>query len=204
MPSVFVVDDNLAVRESLSLLLEVKGFTVESFPSAEVFLETIKTGRPDCCAIVDVNMTGMDGFQLQEELSRRGILLPIIFLTGYGNIPMSVRAIKAGAVDFLTKPVSAGELDKTVRAALEEGKKLFADMQQSQTAEQRAHSLTQRETEIWALLAEGLSNKEIARRLDISHRTVELHRARIMKKTESANLLELAELYNAAHARPAR
>lgn len=199
MSTIFVIDDDQAVRESLSLLLEQNGFSVEVFASAQAFLESLPAEMPDSCAIVDIRMPGMDGLQLQAELSRRGALLPIIFLTGHGNIPLSVRAMKAGAADFLTKPVSVADLTEKVLAALHESKKLYAELERSKMAGQRALSLTQRESQVWALLVEGLSNKEVARRLEISHRTVELHRMRIMKKTGTNNLLELADLYNLGH-----
>jgi FixJ family two-component response regulator len=194
-PTVFIIDDDQAVLESLTLLLEQKDFAVEAFDSAEAFLAAFRPA-PNSCAIVDLRMPGMDGMQLQEELSRRRSLVPIIFLTGHGDIPLSVRAIKAGAVDFLTKPVTAAVLIKKVAAALLESKRLFSRQNECSVAGQLALSMTKREREVWTLIAEGLHNKEIARCLGISHRTVETHRMRVMKKTGAENLIDLVRIYN--------
>ena len=191
--TIFVVDDDRAVRDSLTLLLEQEDFAVESFDSGEAFLAASRSARRSC-AIVDIRMAGMDGIQLLAELSKRGALLPVIFLTGHGDVPLSVRAIKAGAVDFLTKPVTRSVLLESVRAALLESEKLRTQAKTSQTAAERVASLTEREKEVMILAVEGLPNKEIARRLEISHRTVEIHRARIRHKTGADSLLDLARL----------
>jgi len=194
---IFVVDNDGAVRESLSLLLEQEDFSVETFDSAEAFLTNFQAG-PHSCAIVDIRMPVMDGMQLQAELTRRGILLPVIFLTGHGDIPLSVRAIKHGAVDFLTKPVSGATLLESVRMALDESDRLNSVAAASQSAAERIVSLTEREREVMALAVDGLSNKESARRLGISHRTVEIHRARIMHKTGADTLIDLVRIAHAA------
>lgn len=194
---IFIVDNDGAVRESLSLLLEQEDFSVETFDSAEAFLTNCQPG-PHSCAIVDIRMPVMDGMQLQAELTRRGILLPIIFLTGHGDIPLSVRAIKQGAVDFLTKPVSGATLLESVRMALDESDRLSSVAAASQSAAECIASLTEREHEVMALAVEGLSNKEAARRLGISHRTVEIHRARIMHKTGADTLIDLLRIAQAA------
>jgi len=196
-PTVFVVDDDPAVRESLTLLLEQENIAVESFDSAESFLSACRPA-PSSCAIVDVRMPVMDGMQLQTELSRRGITLPVIFLTGHGDIPMSVRAIKAGAVDFLTKPVTAKALLESVRAALLESARRNSQAETNQSALARVGCLTQRERQVMVLAVQGLANKEIARRLGISHRTVEIHRARIMRKIGVETLLDLARVARAS------
>lgn len=197
---VFVIDNDGAVRESLSLLLEQEDFRVETFDSAEAFLSNCQPG-PHSCAIVDIRMPVMDGMQLQAELTRRGILLPIIFLTGHGDIPLSVRAIKHGAVDFLTKPVSGATLLESVRMAMDESDRLNSIAAASQSAAERIASLTEREREVMALAVEGLSNKETARRLGISHRTVEIHRARIMRKTGADSLVDLVRIVKAGATR---
>jgi len=194
--TVFVVDDDPAVRDSLTLLLEQEDLTVETFDSAEAFLAMCPP-VPGCCAIFDINMPGMNGLQLQEELSKRGIALPVIFLTGHGDIPLSVRAIKAGAVDFLTKPATGAALLESVKAALLEGERLSRQVEANQTAAARVGSLTDREREVMVLAVEGLPNKEIARRLGISHRTVEIHKARIMHKTGVDSLLDLVRIAEA-------
>lgn len=195
--TVFVVDDDPAVRDALTLLLEQEDINVETFDCAETFLAA------ECpvlrsCAIVDLRMPGMDGIQLQAELSRRGVLLPIIFLTSYGDIPLSVRAIKAGAVDFLTKPVTGAALLASVQAALLDSERLNSQAEASQTAAAQVASLTEREREVMLLAIEGLPNKEVARRLGISHRTVEIHKARIMHKTGAETVLDLARIAEAS------
>ncbi|TRZ89206.1 MAG: DNA-binding response regulator [Rhodocyclaceae bacterium] len=195
--TVFVVDDDPAVRDSLTLLLEEEDVAVASFASAEAFLASCRTPRHSC-AIVDIRMPGMDGMQMQAELSRRGILLPVIFLTGHGDIPMSVRAVKAGAVDFLTKPVTASALLESVHAALLESVRLNSQAEANQTAAESVATLTERERQVMALAVEGLHNKEIARHLGISHRTVEIHKARIMHKTGANTLLDLARIAEAS------
>lgn len=194
--TVFVVNDDPAVRDSLALLLEQEEFVVETFASAEAFLAACRS-LPRSCVIVDIRMPSMDGMQLQAELSRRGIVLPVIFLTGHGDIRMSVRAIKAGAVDFLTKPVTGTALLESVQAALLEGERLNTQAELNESAAARVACLTEREREVMVLATEGLPNKEIARRLGISHRTVEIHKARIMHKTGSDTLLDLARIAEA-------
>lgn len=191
--TIFVVDDDPAVRDALTLLLEQEDFHVEAFDSAEAFLAACRS-TPNSCAIVDIRMPGMDGMQLQAELSRRDILLPVIFLTGHGNIPMSVQAIKAGAVDFLTKPITGTALLVSVTAALLESEKLYRQAETHQKANDCIEDLTEREREVMALAIEGLSNKEIARLLGISHRTIEIHKARIMHKTGATTLLDLLRI----------
>ncbi|HJW25057.1 MAG TPA: response regulator [Rhodocyclaceae bacterium] len=190
---VFVVDDDPAVRDALTLLIEQEGLPVTAFDSAEAFLASCR-GRCRGCLIVDVRMPGMDGVQLQEEIVRRGCALPVIFLTAYGDIPMTVRAIKAGAVDFLTKPVTGAALMQSVQAALEESDRLKAMAESNHEASSRLAALTLREREVMVLAVEGHTNKEIARRLGISHRTVEIHRGRIMQKTHTGSLIDLARI----------
>lgn len=194
--TVFVVDDDAAVRDSLTLLIEQDGLPVETFDSAEAFLAA---SRPDLrgCVIVDLRMPGMDGLHLQEEMIRRGIPLPIIFLTAHGDIQTTVRAIKAGAIDFLTKPITGAALMRSVRAALEEATRVQEQAQVNYSAAARLASLTDRERTVLALAVEGLANKEIARQLGISHRTVEIHKARVMRKTGATSLLELARIAEA-------
>lgn len=192
-PTVYIVDDEAAVRDALHLLLKREPFAVEVCDSAEDFLARPLAERHGC-AIVDVRMPGMDGLQLQEELGRRSIALPIIFLTGHGDIPMSVRAIKGGAVDFLTKPVAAERLLQAIHAALIESRRLQTRTSSNRQAASSLAQLTEREREVMLLALAGHPNKEIARRLGISHRTVEIHRAHILRKTGAANLLDLARL----------
>lgn len=195
-PNVLVVDDDPTVRESLTLLMETLGFSIQTFDSAEAFLLNYSPVNPGCL-ILDINMPGMSGLELQLELSRRKIHLPIIFLTGYGNIPLTVRTIKAGAVDFLTKPVQGRLLIDLVKSAFQQCQS--ASKQEEEKGNPQgapiAH-LTPRELDVMSLTVAGLTNKEIARRLGISHRTVEIHRARVMEKTGAGNLLQLAQIFD--------
>jgi FixJ family two-component response regulator len=192
--TVYVVDDDPAVRDSLTLLLEQEGVAVETFPSGESFLLACDAAPLRSCVIVDIRMPGMDGMQLHAELLRRGIHLPVIFLTGHGDIPMSVRAVKAGAVDFLTKPITGAALRESLRTALRESERVNSRDRETQTARERLDSLTLRERQVMQLAVQGHANKEIARRLGISHRTIEIHRARVMQKTGAETLLDLAQL----------
>jgi len=196
-PIVFIVDDDAAVRDSLTLMIEQAQICVRSFENARTFLDAY---RPDFfgCILIDVKMPDMDGLQLQEELSRLNIVLPVIFLTGHGDIPMSVRAIKAGAVDFLTKPVIRDKLLVCVRTAFIEAEKRIEDLISNQDAIACLAKLTEREREVMILAVEGRSNKEIASYLGISYRTVEIHKSKIMLKTGASNLLDLARIVRAA------
>lgn len=192
-PTVFIVDDDAAVRDSLTLMIEQAGMRVQSFENAKAFLNAYQPNFFGC-VIIDVQMPGMDGLQLQDELSWRKILLPIIFLTGHGDIPMSVKAIKGGAVDFLTKPVIREKLLICVRAAFAEAKKRISDFTQNQEIATCLTKLTRREREVMLLAVQGRSNKEIGSCLGISFRTVEIHKSKIMQKTGANNLLDLARI----------
>lgn len=197
-PIVYIVDDDAAVRDSLTLMIEQAQIRVRAFEKARAFLDAY---RPDFfgCILIDVKMPDMDGLQLQEELSQRNIVLPVIFLTGHGDIPMSVRAMKAGAVDFLTKPVIREKLLICVRAAFIEAEKRVEDLVYNQDAIACLAKLTEREREVMILAVEGRSNKEIASYLGISYRTVEIHKSKIMLKTGASNLLDLARIVRAAN-----
>ncbi|EIC29974.1 response regulator transcription factor [Methylomicrobium album] len=200
-PCVFIVDDEYPVRHSLGLMMETAGYACRTFGSAEAFLENYRPGRPGCL-LLDVNLPGLNGDELQAELIRRKIRLPIIFLTAYGDIPMTVRAIKAGAVDFLTKPVSRDLLLERIRTVLEHEAQVNEQAAEHAQSMSQQYGLTSREMEIMAWVVEGRSNKEIARQLGISYRTVEIHRARILKKTGTTNPLELARLCEAVRSSP--
>lgn len=193
MSTVFVVDDDAAVRDSLSLLCETTGLRVECFDSAQGFLDAYRPEQPGCL-VLDVRMPGMSGPQLQEELARRGSPLPIIYLTAYGDIPMTVQAMKAGASDFLTKPVNGALLVERIQDVLD--RELAEQQRRAALDEQcaRLSQLTERERQIMTFAVAGESNKVIAKRLGISHRTVEIHRSHILQKTGTSCLLELAKL----------
>ena len=191
--TVFIVDDDAAIRDSLSLMIEQENIAVQAFDSAESFLAAY---QPQChgCAIVDIRMSGMDGLELHKALLKRNILLPIIFLTGHGDIPMSVQAIKTGAVDFLTKPVTREKLLNSIRAAIQQSETVLSENANHQKALSHLAGLTDRERDVMLLAVQGHPNKHIARHLGISHRTVEIHKSKIMQKTGAVNLLDLARI----------
>jgi FixJ family two-component response regulator len=189
-----LVDDDDAVRNALALLLEVSGFRVESYAGGESFLAACGSLRHPCCLVLDVRMPGMSGPALHQELGRRGIRVPIIFLTAHGDIPTTVAAIKAGAIDFLTKPVEGSLLVERVRAALESDAQQQTQLQEINALRGRYAMLTERERKVLALVVAGRSSKEIARVLDISHRTVETHRTHIMQKMSARSAVDLATM----------
>jgi FixJ family two-component response regulator len=191
--TVFIVDDDVAVRDSLGMLLEAAGYAAEAFQCAADFLDNL-TPSTRGCLILDVRMPDMDGLDLQKELIRRGARLPVIFLTGHGTIPETVRAIKAGAMDFLTKPVDGPALLAHVEKALKQGSAQQKRIDSYQAAASRLATLTDREREVLTLAVAGHVSKEIAQRLGISSRTVEIHRAHILQKTGASNLLEVARI----------
>lgn len=190
---VFVVDDDMSVRDSLRMLLEVSGYVVATFPGAEDFLD-ICTPDTEGCIILDVNMPDMDGPTLQAELIHRGLQLPIIFLSGQGTIPLTVRTLKSGAMDFLVKPVKGSELLVCVEEAMKQSSILQEQAVASQVIAARLALLTEREHEVMMLAVAGRTSKEIAQHLCISYRTVEIHRAHVMQKTGASNMLELARI----------
>ncbi|HEX8962728.1 MAG TPA: response regulator [Rhodocyclaceae bacterium] len=192
-PTVFVVDDDPAVRDGLTLLFESAGLEARAYPNAEAFLAAYDPARWGCL-ILDVRMGGLSGPELHAEMVRRGWRIPVIYLTGHGDIPMSVRAIKAGAADFLTKPVSGADLLGRVSATLESQRELHESHQAQEAQRRRFEELTPRESEVLQLALAGHNNKEIGRALRISFRTVEIHRSRILRKTGASNMLELAKI----------
>jgi len=192
-PSVFLVDDDPGVLKALSRVLREEGWSVETFESAEAFLAQHDPNR-EGCLVLDVTMPGLDGLELQGRLAAAGQGLPIVFVTGHGDIPMSVRAIKAGATDFLTKPVQANTLLVAVRSAIEQDavtRALRADIDQLR---QRFASLTPREREVLASLAAGKLNKQIAADLGVVEQTVKFHRARIMERMQAKTIAELMHI----------
>jgi RNA polymerase sigma factor (sigma-70 family) len=174
-------------------MIEQENISVYTFDSAEAFLNAYQP-ESGSCAIVDIRMSGMDGMDLQQLLLARHISLPIIFLTGHGDIPLSVQAMKAGAVDFLTKPVTREKLIASIKAALQKSDRLLSESVNHQQALSHLAQLTERERDVMLLAVQGLPNKQIARQLGISHRTVEIHKSKIMQKTGAINLLDLARI----------
>lgn len=197
--NVFVLDDDAAVRDSLRMMLKVAGHAVATFSSADEFLVACNPETRGCL-ILDVDMPGMDGHQLQEIIIQRRLGVQIIFLTGKGSIPQSVRAIKAGAIDFLTKPIDATQLLTCVEQALEQCSRMNERAKDSRSIDSRLADLTEREKEVMTLVIAGHTSKEISELLGISSRTVENHRAKVMYKTGTSNILELARFANTSNA----
>ena len=191
--TVFVVDDEDAILRSLADLLEAEGLAVRTFASAEEFLANCDRASGGCI-LLDVRMPGLDGLQAHEALLARGIEMPVIFLTGHGDVPMSVRAMKAGAFDFLQKPARADTLLARVYAALRQDEKRRAGAAVHDQAREQLARLTPRERDVLAHLLRGLTNKQVAREMRISPRTAEVHRRNILQKTRARNLLELDEI----------
>jgi two-component system response regulator FixJ len=198
--TVFIVDDDPAIRKSLHLLIEMIGLPVRTFPSAASFLDICKPGDPGCL-ILDIRMPGMNGLDLQRELIRRGIGLPIIVLTGYGDVPSAIRALKSGAVEFLEKPVEDDVLLEHVRRALFLDAKHRRERNEDELVLQRIETLTPRELEVLQLVVDGLSSKEIGHRLHVTCKTVEAHRLRIMKKMQTESVADLVRAVVGAESR---
>ncbi len=189
-PTVFVVDDDAAVRDSLRLLLKSVGLPVEVFESAQDFLDADRDDRPGCL-VLDIRMPGMSGLELQVKLNERHSILPIIFITGHGDVPMAVTAMKAGAADFIQKPFRDQDLIDRIHKALERDNERRAVRAETEVIRERLALLTPRETEVMERVVKGQANKVIAMDLGVSQRTVELHRARVMRKLKMRSLAEL-------------
>ncbi len=190
---VFVVDDDPSVRRSTERLLRSAGFKVQTFGSAREFLDSHRSEGPGCL-VLDVRMPGLSGMDLQRELAQSGIHIPIIFITAHGDIPMSVRAMKAGAAEFLTKPFRGRSLLDAVRAAIE--RDCSAHKARSETAElhDRYEQLTPREREVMPLITSGMLNKQVAGELATTERTIKFHRAHIMQKMKAQSLADLVRM----------
>ncbi len=192
-PTVFVVDDDQAMRSSLKWLIESVGVKVEIYATADEFMHSYYPGRSGCL-LLDVRMPGMSGLELQEHLVRRQIHIPVIIITGHGDVPMAVRAMKAGAVDFIEKPFNDELLLESIRKALAADERQRGLQSQRAGIASRLAHLTPREHEVMEMVTEGRSNKEIALDLGVSAKTVEAHRARVMEKMEAASLAELVRM----------
>jgi two-component system response regulator FixJ len=198
---VYIVDDDEAVRESLAALLEAKGYTVRGFALARDFLAAAPTLRPGVL-IADIRMPGMDGLELQQELTARSFEFPLIAITGHGDVPLAVRAMKAGAIDFIEKPFAAEAIAAGIDAALARVSENGQKIPPSATAAERLLHLSPREREVLQGLLAGLPNKAIAYDLAISPRTVEIHRAHVMEKMGARSLSELIRMGLAAGLQP--
>ena len=194
-PIVFVVDDEPAIRDSLAMLLRSVGLATRTFESAQAFLDAFQP-VPNSCLLADVRMPGMSGLELQETLRTRGLKVPVIVLTGHGDIAMAVRAMKAGAADFIEKPYNDQVLIDAVHRALAASREPAAAQPAADRAgiEARLATLSPREREVMQLVIEGKPNKVIATRLGLSTRTVEVHRAKVMEKMQAASLAELVRM----------
>jgi two-component system response regulator FixJ len=196
---VFVVDDDAGVRDSLVMLLRVAGFGVQPFDSAVRFLADAQPAAGDCL-IADIRMPDMDGLALQQELIRRGSRLPVIIVTGHGDIPLAVQAMKAGAVDFLEKPFAREALLAAVTRALDRAAEPAVSHQSRQEIASRVAVLTEREREVFELVVAGKLSKEIAFELGTSPRTIEIHRARVMQKMQARTVQDLVRMAISANA----
>ncbi len=192
-PTVFVIDDDESIREALKALLESVGLRVETFASAPEFLQSRHSDAPSCL-VLDIRMPGLSGLDLQREMAEANIHTPIIFITGHGDIPMTVRAMKAGAVEFLTKPFRDQDLLDAIQQALDRDR--AARQEQAETAELRSRfdSLTPRESEVFALVITGLLNKQIALQLGTSEITIKQHRHQVMRKMDADSFAELVRM----------
>lgn len=194
-PVVILVDDDAEVRRSLSLFLGLSGYKAITYASAEALLRDLNQDSDHSgCIVLDLRMPDMNGLELQEILRARGCLLPIIFITAYGDVPASVHALKGGAIDFLEKPFSTEHLVARIDEAVELNGRLRARVQKQLEMEERSKGLTPRERQVLQHVTAGLSNKEIARELDISPRTVEKYRARMMEKMQAESIAELCQM----------
>jgi FixJ family two-component response regulator len=192
-PFVFIVDDDPNVRDALSLIISQENIPVRAFSNGHDFLAAFSEESIGC-AIIDLKMPGMDGIELQKAMLEHQISLPIIFLTGYGDIPTSVQAIKNGAINFLTKPVNTDDLLNSIRLAILESLEAWGKNKTFSDCHSRIERLTERELDVMKLAIEGMPNKVIANKLGISHRTVEIHKSKIIYKTGAINLLHLAQI----------
>lgn len=192
-PTVFLVDDDAAVRDALSLLLSLKGLRAQVFASAEDFLETYDPTQRGCL-LTDLRMPGLSGLELNQELQRRGITLPVVLLTAHGDVATARAALKTGAFDFLEKPVNDELLMDVLTHAIERDAQIHRVAQQRSATLEKTSRLTQREREVLMLLSRGLQNREIAAELQISPRTVEVYKARMMEKLDCRSLADAVRI----------
>jgi len=201
-PIVFVVDDDAWVRESLETLIHDEGWQSETFASAQEFLDRPRTSTPTCL-VLDVSLPGLNGLELQERLAER-TEMPIIFITGHGDIPMSVGAMKAGAVEFLTKPFNDEALLAAIRQALERSCLAIAQETEMRVLRERYASLTPRERDVMALVVSGLLNKQVAGELGITESTVKAHRGQVMQKMMANSVADLVKMTARLHQNAAK
>jgi len=201
--TVFIVDDDPSVRKALARLVGAAGYRVKAYDRASAFLDS-RLHRGPKCLVLDLRMPGMDGLDLQHELAARGLTLPVIFLTGHGNVPSSVEAMKAGALDFLTKPVRGEVLLEAVRAALEKDKARLKGQRDADSIHRRIAMLSPREYEVFRWVITGLLNKQTAFEMGITEKTVKFHRSKVMEKMKVRSVAELTILAGRAGVAPMR
>ena len=193
-PTVFLVDDDASVRRALTRLIKSAGYEVQSFASARDFLDASPSPAGAACLVLDVRMPGLSGIDLQRELGLTNRILPIIFITGYGDVPTTVKAMKAGAVDFLPKPVRDTDLLRAIDQALSRARREFAERKELEAIQKRIDTLTAREREVMRLVIKGWLNKQIAFELGIVEKTIKVHRAHVMQKMQAGSVAELVRL----------
>ena len=191
LSTVFLIDDDPSVRRALARLIKSAGYQVETFGSARDFLAREAGGSGAACLVLDIRMPGLSGLDLQRELQAANATLPIIFITGHGDVPMSVKAMKAGAVDFLPKPVHEKDLLLAIEQALARAVRDLAERDELESVQRRMQKLTRREAEVMGLVVRGMLNKQIAFKLGTGEKTIKTHRARVMKKMQVASLADL-------------
>ncbi len=198
MPIVFVVDDDISVRESLEAMVRQAGFAVETFASAREFLERPQVQVANCL-VLDVGLPDLSGLDLQSAVAHERTDMPIIFITGCGDVPMTVRAMKAGAVEFLTKPFEVETLLGAIRGAIERSQKVLSEAAEMRTLQERYASLSSREREVMTLVVSGLLNKQVGGELGIAEITVKAHRGQVMRKMKIRSLAELVTIATRLH-----
>jgi len=191
--TVYIVDDDAAVRSALLMLLKSVGLRGSGYGSAQEFLNSYQAHQPGCL-VLDVRMPGLSGLELQQQLNLRGVTLPVLFMTGHADVPMAVEAMQAGAFDFLQKPFRDQDLLDRIQRALQHDSQMRAEQQQTQQLRERYATLTPREVEVMKLMTEGRPNKLMAVDLDLSQRTIEIHRAHVMEKMQARSLAQLVRM----------
>ena len=192
-PAVYIVDDDDAVRDSLSFLMKSVGLSCQVFASAQAYLDVVDSIEAGCL-VLDIRMPGMSGLELQKKLNAMGSMIPIIFITGHGDVPMAVQAMRDGALDFIQKPFRDQDLIDCINHALDEDSRNRSIQQQQQSLKGRISELTDREREVMQLVVAGKANKVIAAELGVSQRTVEIHRSRVMEKMRARSLAQLVRM----------